>query len=199
MNSPQHQLDTKTLELIVMRCGRKLEVREYGDPRGHPAFFFHGLIGSHHQASYIALEAQRAGLRIIAPNRPGVGMSEYVVRTSPCETVPDVEDVAEALGLDEFSVIGISGGTPHALAVLDRLRDRVRTATIISGMGPMWLRGALDGMERRRRAPRARRPVSSPRPAGVPEGRGPVPAKPDGSPGWSDADLGCRRPTTIRA
>ncbi len=136
---------------FLMRTGRKLELREYGDPRGHPAFFFHGLIGSHHQASYVADEAKRNGLRIIAPNRPGVGASEYVRRTSPLDAVADVEDLARALGLDEFSVIGISGGTPYALAVLYHLRTRVRTATVISGMGPMWLRGALEGMDRRRR------------------------------------------------
>ncbi|HKI16786.1 MAG TPA: alpha/beta fold hydrolase, partial [Isosphaeraceae bacterium] len=84
---------------FLMRTGRKLEVREYGDPRGHPAFFFHGLIGSHHQASYVADDARRSGLRIIAPNRPGVGMSEFTPRTSPLDTVADVEDVARALGL----------------------------------------------------------------------------------------------------
>lgn len=152
MNSPHHQVETKTANQILMRSGRKLEVREYGDPQGHAAFFFHGLIGSHHQASYIADEAKRCGLRIIAPNRPGVGMSEFVRRTSPLESVADVEDVAQALGLDDFSVIGISGGTPHALAVLHRLHARVRTATLISGMGPMRLRGALEGMDHRRRA-----------------------------------------------
>jgi hypothetical protein len=36
-----------------MRGGRALEVRGYGDAGGHPVIFFHGLIGSHHQASYI--------------------------------------------------------------------------------------------------------------------------------------------------
>jgi pimeloyl-ACP methyl ester carboxylesterase len=152
VNSLHHQLESNTVDHFLMRTGRKLEVREYGDSRGHPAFFFHGLIGSHHQASYIADDAKRTGLRIIAPNRPGVGMSEFIRRRSPVDAVADVEDVARALGLDEFSVIGISGGTPYALAVLHHLRDRVRTATVISGMGPMWLRGALAGMESRRRA-----------------------------------------------
>jgi pimeloyl-ACP methyl ester carboxylesterase len=152
VNSPESPLETNTADQIAMRTGRKLEVREYGDPHGHPAFFFHGLIGSHHQASYIADEARRTGLRVIAPNRPGVGMSEYVRRTSPLELVEDVEDVAQALGLDDFSVIGISGGASYALAVLYRLPDRVKTVTIISGMGPMWLKGALEGMEARRRA-----------------------------------------------
>jgi pimeloyl-ACP methyl ester carboxylesterase len=42
---------------------------------------------------------------------------------------PDVEDIANALRLGDFSVIGISGGTPYALATLSRLGGRVRTAT----------------------------------------------------------------------
>lgn len=152
MNSPDHQDDTKLVNHIVMRSGRKLEVCEYGDPDGHAALFFHGLIGSHYQASYIADEARRAGLRVIAPNRPGVGASEFIRRDGPLDVVADVEDVVQALGLEEFSVIGISGGTAYALAALLRLGDRIRTVTVISGMGPMWLKGALDGMESRRRA-----------------------------------------------
>jgi pimeloyl-ACP methyl ester carboxylesterase len=67
-------------DTLVVRSGRRLEVREYGDPGGHPAFFFHGLIGSHHQASYIDVQAKERGLRVIAPNRPGVGRSEFTRR-----------------------------------------------------------------------------------------------------------------------
>jgi pimeloyl-ACP methyl ester carboxylesterase len=137
--------------VLQTRTGRKLEVREYGDDAGHTVFFFHGLIGSHYQAAYIADQAREHGLRIIAPNRPGVGASEFVERKSPLEAVDDIEDVAAALGLFEFSVIGISGGTPYALATLLRLGSRIRTVTLISGMGPMRLPGALEGMDRRRR------------------------------------------------
>ena len=54
---------------FTMRTSRLLEVCEYGDPVGRPIFFFHGLIGSHHQASYVADQARGRGLRIIAPNR----------------------------------------------------------------------------------------------------------------------------------
>jgi pimeloyl-ACP methyl ester carboxylesterase len=139
------------VNLLVMRDGRTLEVTEYGDGAGHPTFFFHGLIGSHHQASYVSEEAGRRGIRIIAPNRPGVGRSEFVERKNALESVADVEDVAQALHFDEFSLIGISGGTPYALAALSRLSRRVKTVTVISGMGPMRLPGALRGMHRRRR------------------------------------------------
>ncbi len=137
--------------MFNMRTGRALEVREYGDPGGRPIFFFHGLIGSHHQASYVADEARARGLRIIAPNRPGVGESEFVERATVLEAVDDVEDLAEALQIDDFSVIGISGGTPYALAALHQLGRRIRTVTVLSGMGPARLRGALQGMDRRRR------------------------------------------------
>jgi pimeloyl-ACP methyl ester carboxylesterase len=135
----------------TMRTGRLLEVREYGDPGGRPIFFFHGLIGSHYQASYVADQARASGLRIIAPNRPGVGESEFVERASVLEAVDDVEDLAVALRLDDFSVIGISGGAPYAFATLHRFAGRIRTVTILSGMGPSRLRGALQGMDRRRR------------------------------------------------
>src|SRR4051794_32799140 len=146
-----HDAGPTAEHLISMRDGRKLEVREYGDPSGRPALFFHGLIGSHHQASYIDAQARNHGLRIIAPNRPGVGRSDFVARGSALDAVPDAEDLTAALGVGEFSVIGISGGTPYALATLYRLEDRVRTATVISGMGPTRMPGGLVGMDRRRR------------------------------------------------
>ncbi len=146
-NVPNEESDN----FITTRTGRKLEVREYGDPSGHPALFFHGLIGSHYQAAYIAEQARRQELRIIAPNRPGVGKSEFVRRQTALEAVPDVEDLTAALRIGQFSVIGISGGTPYALACLYRLGSRIRTTTVISGMGPMRLSGALQGMDRQRR------------------------------------------------
>lgn len=146
-------LDSRVGEpgLFILRDGRRLEVAEYGDLSGHPAFFFHGMIGSHHQASFIAEQASRRGLRLIAPNRPGVGRSDFVARRTPLEAVGDVEELAERLGFEGFSLIGISGGTPYVLAALRRLGPRVRTVTVLSGMGPIGLPGALRGMRRAHR------------------------------------------------
>ena len=176
--------------VIALRSGRKLEVVEYGDRGGHPLLFFHGLIGSHHQASYVAEEAERAGLRIIAPNRPGVGRSEFIARSNALEAVDDIEDIASALGLDGFSVIGISGGTPYALGALHRLGERIQTVTIISGMGPMQLPGALQGMEQRRRlflGARVSLPATGT--SGVPDRRRPIPQRPGPIPPAPGHDL----------
>ncbi len=137
--------------MIPVGGGRRLEVFEYGDPGGFPLFFFHGLIGSHHQAGFVAAEAARRGLRVIAPNRPGVGRSDFERRKTPLDSVADVEAVAGTLGLGRFGLIGISGGTPYALAALHRLRHRAGPTAILSGMGPTRLRGALRGMPTARR------------------------------------------------
>ena len=186
--------------VFVMRSGRKLEVLGYGDDAGHPVFFFHGLIGSHHQASYISDQARQKGLRIIAPNRPGVGISEFTERKSPLDAVGDVEDLAEALELDEFSLIGLSGGAPYALATLHRLARRVRTVTVISGLGPMRLAGALRGMDRRRRhGPRGRFPLPTPGEAGIPKGVGPFPSRPGSIPRPSHRHMVSPRPKGVPA
>ena len=78
--------------LLTLPTGRVLEFAEYGDLHGHPALVFHGLIGSHHQASWIAETAAARGLRLIAPNRPGVGRSEFVPRTRVTQAVDDLEN-----------------------------------------------------------------------------------------------------------
>jgi ADP-ribose pyrophosphatase YjhB (NUDIX family)/predicted esterase len=148
---PKLALGNAGRRVVVVRSRRKLELNEYGDGAGHPVFFFHGLIGSHHQASYVAEQARSSGLRLLAINRPGVGGSEFVTRASPLDAVDDVEDVAGHLELDDFSLIGISGGAPYALAALHRLGRRVRTVTVLSGMGPVQTPRGLRGMDYRRR------------------------------------------------
>jgi pimeloyl-ACP methyl ester carboxylesterase len=80
-----------------------------------------------------------------------VGRSEFIRRKTAVEAVTDLEDLTEALHLKSFSLIGISGGAPYVLAALSRLAHRVATTTVISGMGPLPLPGALSGMDPRRR------------------------------------------------
>ncbi len=139
--------------LIPLRSGRRLEIVELGDPLGRPAFFFHGLIGSYCQAIYVEADARRLGLRILAVNRPGVGRSDPTpARRTPLEAAGELEELADALGIGRFAVIGISGGAPYAYAALLRLPGRITSATIISGMGPVLLPGGLQGMNPARRA-----------------------------------------------
>jgi pimeloyl-ACP methyl ester carboxylesterase len=130
-----------------LRDGRLVELAEYGDPAGAPALFFHGFIGSHHQVAFAAEAARRQGLRVVALNRPGVGRSTPCDRRELAECADDARQVADALGLSRFGVIGASGGAPYALACLARLPGRALVAGLLSGLGPVGEPGVLGQME----------------------------------------------------
>ncbi len=79
-------------------------------------------------------EYERCGVRVITYDRPGYGRSTRLEGRSIADAAGDVVAIADHLGLDQFGVIGVSGGGPHALAVAAKAPDRVtRCATIVSG------------------------------------------------------------------
>lgn len=62
---------------IVLSDGRKLGYSEYGAQRGLPVLGFHGTPGSRFMFRLVHEPARRLGLRIIAPERPGFGLSTF--------------------------------------------------------------------------------------------------------------------------
>jgi pimeloyl-ACP methyl ester carboxylesterase len=59
------------------------------------------------------------------------------------DVVPDVVTIADALEVDRFAVIGLSGGGPHALACAALLPDRVTRAGVLVSLAP-WAAEGLD-------------------------------------------------------
>lgn len=53
----------------------------------------------------------------------------------------DVEHIADALGLDEFAVMGHSGGAAHALACAALLGERVLGVVSVAGLAPFSAEG----------------------------------------------------------
>lgn len=126
--------DTRVMELPD---GRELAWLEAGRPRGRPVFAFHGTPGSRRQVSFDGKAVTAAGVRMIAPDRPGYGLSSYHPRRSLLDWPADVAALADHLKLDSFAVVGVSGGGPHAVACARMLPDRVTAVGIVSGVGPM--------------------------------------------------------------
>jgi pimeloyl-ACP methyl ester carboxylesterase len=62
---------------------------------------------------------------------------------------PDEVSQLEALGLDRFAVLGISGGSPYAAVCAWKLPQRLTGAGIVSGIGPLDAPGASEGMSRK--------------------------------------------------
>jgi pimeloyl-ACP methyl ester carboxylesterase len=130
----------------MLRDGRSLGYGEYGTRDGEPGFYFHGHPGSRLEAEFAAEAAAQAGLRIVALDRPGYGLSDFQPDRKILDWPRDVEEVADALGFERFSVLGSSGGGPYALACAHELPERVTRAGVVSSVGPYDAPGATDGM-----------------------------------------------------
>jgi pimeloyl-ACP methyl ester carboxylesterase len=117
--------------------GRVLGWAEYGHPEGDPVLWFHGTPGARTQIPPAVDEvALQRGFRVISVERPGTGRSTDHRYHRVVDFAADIEVLADALGLDRFAVVGLSGGGPYALAVAHQWPDRVVVATLLGGLGP---------------------------------------------------------------
>lgn len=145
-NEPLMQHDTRHDQSIRLPDGRRLGYAEYGDPNGKPVFLFHGLPGSRLQRPPDDSIAIGLGARIIAVDRPGFGLSDFLPWRTLADWPRDVVVLADTLGIGRFAVAGISAGGPYALACAERLPKRVTVAAIASSPSPTYLPGVLHGM-----------------------------------------------------
>jgi pimeloyl-ACP methyl ester carboxylesterase len=125
---------------------RELAWLELGDPNGPPVFVFHGTPGSRLQASFDEEPIIAAGVRYIAVDRPGYGHSTFQRGRRLADWPRDVAYLADHLKIERFSVVGISGGGPHAIVSARFLADRLVGVGIVSGVGPLAHLGAEEGM-----------------------------------------------------
>jgi pimeloyl-ACP methyl ester carboxylesterase len=133
-------------EIMDLPDGRELAWTEVGAREGPPVFFFHGTPGSRRQACFDERPIVAAGVRLVAPDRPGYGHSTYQPGRSLTGWTGDVARLADHLGIDRFAVVGQSGGGPHALACAFVLSTRVTAAGVVSGVGPLESPGSEGAM-----------------------------------------------------
>ena len=117
--------------------GRRLCYAEYGDPGGRPLLFFHGWPSSRLQGWIMDAEARRLGFRIISPDRPGMGRSDFIEKRTLAQWPETIRGLADHLGLAEFRVMGVSGGGPYALACAAWLPDRASKVAVVCGAPPL--------------------------------------------------------------
>ncbi|MFD7706177.1 alpha/beta fold hydrolase [Streptomyces sp. NPDC059785] len=129
---------------------RRLAVEQRGDMAGRPVFLLHGTPGS--RLGFVPRPSvlYRMGIRLITFDRPGYGDSDRNPGRMVSDAAGDVADIADALGLGHFGVVGRSGGAPHALACAALLPGRVtRTAALVSlaprdAAGLDWFEGMTE-------------------------------------------------------
>lgn len=130
---------------LALRDGRRMAYLEVGDPDGNPVLCCHGAPGSRLGTVMFDPAMVAARTRLITPDRPGYGGSDPH-RGRRIEDWPD--DAAElltALGVDKFTVVGISSGGPYALAMAASQPGRVLATGLLEGVGNFGEPGADDG------------------------------------------------------
>jgi pimeloyl-ACP methyl ester carboxylesterase len=127
----------RTSQLHRLADGRGIGFAEFGDPDGMPVIALHGTPGSRFMFALTDEPARARKLRIIAHERPGYGLSEFHRFETLADTASDVEALADALGLDRFALIGMSGGGPHAVAAAHLLKSRILRLVLVSSVGPI--------------------------------------------------------------
>jgi pimeloyl-ACP methyl ester carboxylesterase len=130
---------------LTLSDGRTLAYAEYGDPRGKPVFFFHGMPGSRLFRPPDAV-TEKAGVRLITADRPGFGLSTFQPGRRFLDWPGDIAHLADHLGIHKFAVAGHSAGGAYVAACAYALPERVITAVSISGAGPADSPGSRDGM-----------------------------------------------------
>jgi pimeloyl-ACP methyl ester carboxylesterase len=101
---------------IALPDGRLLAYAEFGDPDGRPVLFLHGTPGYRLNIWATDAELRSAGVRLVAPDRPGVGRSTPQPDRRLLDWADDIHHLADTLGLERFALVGFSNGGPHAAA-----------------------------------------------------------------------------------
>jgi pimeloyl-ACP methyl ester carboxylesterase len=96
--------------------------------------------------------ASARGVRLIAPDRPGYGLSSGRVARQIGDWPQDMAELADALAIPRFGVVGVSGGGPYALACAVRMPERLSVVASVSGIAPIADAGSLSGLDRQHRA-----------------------------------------------
>jgi pimeloyl-ACP methyl ester carboxylesterase len=154
---------------VRLRDGRAVAYEEYGDPAGFPVLNCHGGLLCRFDVEPSAALAAELGLRVVSPDRPGVGRSDRHPDASTADWAEDAEQLLDTLGIDRCAVMGWSAGGQYALGVAARLAARVTHTAVIAGCVPLddpARRAELSKLDRRfvwlsTRAPWAARAVFS--------------------------------------
>jgi pimeloyl-ACP methyl ester carboxylesterase len=110
-------------QTLTLPDGRQLGYAQEG--KGNPVIYFHGTASSRLEIQLLKQLTQEGSLRLIGIDRPGYGLSTFKDRTRLRDFTPDVNALADHLGIDKFAVLSWSGGGPFALTYTAQNPQRV--------------------------------------------------------------------------
>jgi pimeloyl-ACP methyl ester carboxylesterase len=117
-------------DAVRLGDGRRLAYTEWGDPQGNCVFLFHG---TPHSRLFCPDETVTASsnVRLITVDRPGLGGSDVLPRRTFGAWPNDVVELADALRVERFGVVGWSAGGAYAAACAALIPARLTGVGIV--------------------------------------------------------------------
>ncbi len=111
-------------DAIRLSDGRRLSYAEWGEPEGRCVFLFHG---TPHSRLWCPDETvtTSSNVRLVTVDRPGIGGSDVLPRRTFGAWPSDVVELADALRVEKFGVVGWSAGGPYAAVCAARIAARL--------------------------------------------------------------------------
>ena len=133
--------------LIKLQNGRQLDYAIFGADEGETLLFYHCQVFGDAWMPDAVDEAKAAGLRIIAPLRPGFGRSTVYdgVYSDPEVFAKDVEELLDHLGVERATIISVSSGLVHSLAAVAQMPGRFAAITAAHPILPVRSLDDLEG------------------------------------------------------
>ncbi|MCP4760180.1 MAG: alpha/beta hydrolase [archaeon] len=121
---------------MQLKDGRKFSYSESGEPNGKPIFFLHGIPGSRLDYNIFKFLNLKMKARIITPDRPGLGLSTFQSKRQVLDFPNDLNELADHLGLEKYSLLGYSAGGAYALACIFKYPSRIYKCGLVGSIGP---------------------------------------------------------------
>lgn len=134
---------------VILPDKRKLSYIDAGDPTGKVVFYFHGVPSAADEWLMWGSEEKlkALGIRLIAIDRPGVGLSSYQPQRCISDWPKDIVAFADILDIEQFSVLGYSGGGAYAAACAALNNNRIISVGMVSSIMSFDNKNLLDGID----------------------------------------------------
>lgn len=121
---------------IIYPSNRVLSFSDIGPEKGLPVIAFPPTSGSRLQVHPDISVLFDLNIRLITVDKPGIGYSTTVENYDLQYVAEYIEALADQLSLESFALLGLCGGTAHALSASSILKERVLHTTLISSVSP---------------------------------------------------------------
>jgi pimeloyl-ACP methyl ester carboxylesterase len=127
---------------LVLPDGRAIGYGLYGAHDGPLVMVLDGP-GSRGLGRAMGAAAERLGIKLLVPDRPGFGRSTPTLNGSFATVASDLIALVDGLGFARFGMVAQSGGTPYAVALACAAGDRVTGLAFVGGLAPLHESGSL--------------------------------------------------------